>query len=271
MRKYFLHDGEKELGVYTFEEISKLELLAQYHVWYDGLAEWQPIETIEELKPLIKSPSPIVETITEAVIQPERIAPEPAVTATAVIAKNSTKQTQTTSAPEPAIKDISNSEVRKFIYFLIFIAIAIIYNFRLEIKDILMPETKFSFFTVSKMADKGMKFTENICKENDYNVAIENVYVKDSLINTIVKYQGRNEEIRTFSSSPYKVEYALKLEKAYEKFLEVVHSQAYTPPTEERIKGYDNNFQYKYENIVFIVMGYNEIEKRYVITAVKGK
>jgi hypothetical protein len=139
----------------------------------------------------------------------------------------------------------------------------------LEIKDILMPETKFSFFTVSKMADKGMKFTENICKENDYNVAIENVYVKDSLINTMVKYQGRNEEIRTFSASPYKVEYALKLEKAYDKLLKVIYANTNTTEAQNRIKGYGVTNQFDDGNLLFVDVGYNENDKTYTVAVVK--
>ena len=54
MKKYFLHDGNKESGGFSLAELSKMELLPNYHIWYDGLADWQPIENIEELRPFIK-------------------------------------------------------------------------------------------------------------------------------------------------------------------------------------------------------------------------
>lgn len=54
MEKYHIHDGEKELGEFTLDEIKNRTLKSSDYAWFEGANKWQSVEDIEELKPFVK-------------------------------------------------------------------------------------------------------------------------------------------------------------------------------------------------------------------------
>ena len=50
MRKYFVHDGQKEKGPFTLEELSTEHITAETPVWYEGLESWTMAGSVNELK-----------------------------------------------------------------------------------------------------------------------------------------------------------------------------------------------------------------------------
>jgi hypothetical protein len=65
MRKYFVHDGQKEKGPLTIEELSSEDITAETPVWYEGLESWTMAGNVNELESLfIKkiTPPPLPKT-----------------------------------------------------------------------------------------------------------------------------------------------------------------------------------------------------------------
>lgn len=58
MKEYYTHDGTKQLGPYSISELQALNLRPESFVWYEGLNDWQPAGSIEELKPIFNSHPP---------------------------------------------------------------------------------------------------------------------------------------------------------------------------------------------------------------------
>lgn len=54
MKKYFIKDGENRNGPYDLHELMKLAIYDDTLVWHEGLADWQPASTIQDLKPVIR-------------------------------------------------------------------------------------------------------------------------------------------------------------------------------------------------------------------------
>lgn len=54
MKKYYIHDGEKQIGEFTLEDLKHIIVKPTYFVWFEGLDTWMPIEEINELKPYIE-------------------------------------------------------------------------------------------------------------------------------------------------------------------------------------------------------------------------
>ena len=50
MRKYFVHDGQTEVGPLQFEELSFQKLTKETPIWYEGLEKWTTAAEVEELK-----------------------------------------------------------------------------------------------------------------------------------------------------------------------------------------------------------------------------
>lgn len=48
--KYFIHDGQSELGPFTLDELKAQKISPATHIWYEGLSGWMAIENIPELK-----------------------------------------------------------------------------------------------------------------------------------------------------------------------------------------------------------------------------
>jgi len=66
LKKYFINDGAKQEGPYSFDELLALKISKETPVWYEGLSEWSKAGKIEELKSLfIITPPPFKkETVT---------------------------------------------------------------------------------------------------------------------------------------------------------------------------------------------------------------
>lgn len=58
MRKYFLHDGNQELGPFDFEQIKSKNIKKDTQIWYDGLENWVTADKLEELQSLIIATPP---------------------------------------------------------------------------------------------------------------------------------------------------------------------------------------------------------------------
>jgi hypothetical protein len=48
--KYFIHDGQSELGPFTLDELKAQRVSPSTHIWYEGLAGWTTIGNVPELK-----------------------------------------------------------------------------------------------------------------------------------------------------------------------------------------------------------------------------
>lgn len=61
MKKYYIHDGVKQIGEFTYKELEQLTIQPNYYIWYDGLTDWKMIKDLDELKELtsksVTSPS----------------------------------------------------------------------------------------------------------------------------------------------------------------------------------------------------------------------
>lgn len=58
MIKYYLHDGEKQLGGFEKEELKKYEIKQDTPIWYESLEEWTTAGEIEDLKDIIVKEPP---------------------------------------------------------------------------------------------------------------------------------------------------------------------------------------------------------------------
>jgi hypothetical protein len=66
MKKYFYHDGSKENGPFTLEELRLVNLKQETPIWYDGLANWTKVQNLEELQFLFPpkiAPPPLIPPI----------------------------------------------------------------------------------------------------------------------------------------------------------------------------------------------------------------
>ncbi len=56
MKKFYVHDGQKEKGPFTIEQLASESLDRQTPVWFEGLESWKLAGEIEELKFLFEKP-----------------------------------------------------------------------------------------------------------------------------------------------------------------------------------------------------------------------
>ncbi len=59
MKKYYLHDGSKQLGPFSFDELKNFSIAKQTPIWYEGLSDWTSAANVEELSLLFASNPPI--------------------------------------------------------------------------------------------------------------------------------------------------------------------------------------------------------------------
>lgn len=60
MKSYFIHDGNKRTGPFTFDDLKQKGIEASTFIWFDGLDKWTEAAKIQELKDIIiKSPPPL--------------------------------------------------------------------------------------------------------------------------------------------------------------------------------------------------------------------
>lgn len=52
MKKYHYFDGNEQHGPFTIEELKSFRITKETLVWYDGLADWQPAGSVNELEVL---------------------------------------------------------------------------------------------------------------------------------------------------------------------------------------------------------------------------
>jgi hypothetical protein len=55
MRKYFIHNGQSEIGPFDFEQLKTLQLKNETPIWFEGLQNWTTANNVEELKSIIHS------------------------------------------------------------------------------------------------------------------------------------------------------------------------------------------------------------------------
>ncbi|WP_366183896.1 DUF4339 domain-containing protein [Flavobacterium ovatum] len=55
MRKYFIHNGQSEVGPFDFEQLKTMQLKNATPIWYEGLQNWTTANNIEELKSILNS------------------------------------------------------------------------------------------------------------------------------------------------------------------------------------------------------------------------
>src|SRR4051812_4628539 len=60
MRKYFIHNGNYELGPFLLQDLQQQKVSGKTQVWFDGLAVWTRADLIPELAHLINTPPPFV-------------------------------------------------------------------------------------------------------------------------------------------------------------------------------------------------------------------
>lgn len=65
MKKYFLNDGQNQLGPFDINDLKFRDIKPDTNIWFDGLSDWTPAGQIEELNFLFSSvptptPPPIV-------------------------------------------------------------------------------------------------------------------------------------------------------------------------------------------------------------------
>ena len=85
MRKYFIHNGQSEIGPFDFEQLKTLQLKNETPIWYEGLQNWTTANNIEELKSILNSnvSPPKFENFTQQnsnppIFPPKRPVPSPA-------------------------------------------------------------------------------------------------------------------------------------------------------------------------------------------------
>ena len=55
MRKYFIHNGQTEMGPFEMEQLNTMQLKSETPVWFDGLQNWTTAGNIPELQSIINS------------------------------------------------------------------------------------------------------------------------------------------------------------------------------------------------------------------------
>jgi hypothetical protein len=55
MRKYFIHNGQSEVGPFDFEQLKTMQLKNETPIWFEGLQNWTTANNIEELKSILNS------------------------------------------------------------------------------------------------------------------------------------------------------------------------------------------------------------------------
>lgn len=68
-RKYYYHDGVKQNGPFTFDELKGRNVKPEMLVWYDPMPEWLPASQIEELKSIIVAAPPPVKITPAPVVE----------------------------------------------------------------------------------------------------------------------------------------------------------------------------------------------------------
>lgn len=58
MKKYYLYNGNCQYGPFSYAELKHQHLLRNTPVWYEGLNEWVPAGSVEELQAIVPAAAP---------------------------------------------------------------------------------------------------------------------------------------------------------------------------------------------------------------------
>jgi hypothetical protein len=58
MKKYYLYNGSRQYGPFSYAELKHQHLLRSTPVWYEGLNEWVPAGSVEELQAIVPAAIP---------------------------------------------------------------------------------------------------------------------------------------------------------------------------------------------------------------------
>ncbi len=58
MKKYYLYNGSRQYGPFSYAELKHQHLLRNTPVWYEGLNEWVPAGSVEELQAIVPAAAP---------------------------------------------------------------------------------------------------------------------------------------------------------------------------------------------------------------------
>lgn len=58
MKKYYLYNGARQYGPFSFAELKHQHLLRDTPVWYEGLNEWVKAGSVEELQEILPPATP---------------------------------------------------------------------------------------------------------------------------------------------------------------------------------------------------------------------
>jgi hypothetical protein len=70
MRKFFIHDGNNEIGPFDIEQLKLMGIKQNTPVWYEGLQNWTTAIHVEDLKNIIIATPPKFETISSHQLPP---------------------------------------------------------------------------------------------------------------------------------------------------------------------------------------------------------
>lgn len=66
MKKYYLHDGTKNIGPFDIAELQEKKITKTSPVWFEGIEDWTTAGEIEELKNiLVSTPPPIKKNVSD--------------------------------------------------------------------------------------------------------------------------------------------------------------------------------------------------------------
>lgn len=62
MTNYYLHDGEKEHGPYSLEQLASKDLKKNTPIWFESLGGWRTVDEVEEVRHLVSvvTPPPLI-------------------------------------------------------------------------------------------------------------------------------------------------------------------------------------------------------------------
>lgn len=57
MKKYFIHNGQNEIGPFDFEQLKEMKINNETPIWHEGLQNWTTAKNVVELKSILNSNS----------------------------------------------------------------------------------------------------------------------------------------------------------------------------------------------------------------------
>jgi hypothetical protein len=251
MKKYFLHDGNKQTGGFTLAEISKMKLSPATHVWFDGLPDWKSVESFGELRPFINY-SEKANGITDS----EKIKTE----------SGKDKADNTKRDPNKI-----GANIFMVLSFLGLFGLYVLWEKSYPyIKDFIYPTITFHTEDLQIMAKSGDEYINTRCSNEKFSVTPKNVYNDGAIEKTIFLFRKKGEAIQTVSSEPFRFQYAFAYKGAYTKLLnEIKGKETEILPVNERDVQYKNCEQYVLGDCVFVDCGYQEKVNYSVIAVIR--